>query len=142
MTEQRSRNRRRRWWGRRGLNCVVTMAAILPAFGVAAPALAQSPSLPAPSQVERGENAVDLTMEQRHIVKEIILKEMKIEPQPHAGNVPVQVGSTVPPGIPLQPMPVEVSAKIPQLKAHAFLVKDDKVIVVDPKSNKVAALIE
>jgi len=48
----------------------------------------------------------------------------------------------VPSGIPLQPMPVEVSAKVPQLKSHSFLVKDDKVVVVDPKDNKVAALIE
>jgi hypothetical protein len=35
-----------------------------------------------------------------------------------------------------------VTAKIPQLKTHSFLVKDTKVIVVDPKNNKVAALIE
>ena len=59
-----------------------------------------------------------------------------------AAKVPTEVGETVPAGIPLQPMPVEVSAKVPQLKAHSFLVKDDKVIIVDPKDNKVAALIE
>ena len=56
--------------------------------------------------------------------------------------MPTEVGQTVPAGIPLQPMPVEVSAKVPQLKAHSFLVKNDKVIVIDPKDNKVAALIE
>jgi flavorubredoxin len=39
-------------------------------------------------------------------------------------------------------MPVEVSAKIPQIKSHSFLVKDDKVVIIDPKDNKVAALIE
>jgi hypothetical protein len=88
-------------------------------------------------------DTVNLTMEQRHIIKEIILKDLKItEPTDQAAKVPTQVGETVPAGIPLQPVPVEVAAKIPQLKGHSFLVKNDKVIVIDPKDNKVAALIE
>ena len=79
-------------------------------------------------------------MEQRHIIKEIILKDLKTAPQ--ATNAPLSVGATVPSGIPLQPIPVEVSAKIPQLKTHSFLVKDDKIIIVDPKDNKVAEVIK
>jgi hypothetical protein len=39
-------------------------------------------------------------------------------------------------------MPVEVTAKIPQLKTHSFLVQNEKVIVVDPRNNKDAALNE
>jgi hypothetical protein len=39
-------------------------------------------------------------------------------------------------------MPVEVSAKVPQVKSHSFIVKDDKVVIVDPKDNKIAALVE
>jgi len=98
---------------------------------------------PSSAPVMKPADTVNLTMEQRHIIKEIILKDLKItEPADQAAKVPTEVGQAVPAGIPLQPMPVEVSAKIPQLKAHSFLVKDDKVIVVDPKDNKVAALIE
>jgi hypothetical protein len=93
-----------------------------------------------PNQVEKGVDTVNLTMEQRHIIKEIILKDLKTAPQ--AVNAPMSVGATVPQGIPLQPIPVEVSAKIPQLKTHSFLVKNDTVIIVDPKDNKVAALVE
>jgi len=92
------------------------------------------------NQVEKTPESVNLTMEQRHVIKEIILKDLKTTSQ--SGNVPTKVGATVPSGIPLQPIPVEVSAKIPQLKTHSFLVKDDKVIIVDPKDNKVAALVE
>src|SRR3954469_17268587 len=88
-------------------------------------------------------DTVNLTMEQRHVIKEIIIKDMKItEPADQAAKVPTEVGQAVPAGIPLQPMPVEVAAKVPQLKAHSFLVKNDKVIIVDPKDNKIAALIE
>ena len=101
--------------------------------------------VPSTAPVVKPADTVNLTMEQRHIIKEIIIKDMKItEPQDHeaAAKLPTQVGETVPSGIPLQPMPVEVSAKIPQLKAHSFLVKNDKVIIIDPKDNKVAALVE
>jgi hypothetical protein len=109
-------------------------AAALPA------AAAHGQSRPA---VIKPHETVHLTMEQKHIVKEIIIKDFKVTPpEDHAAQVPTTLGDTVPSGIPLQPMPVEVSAKVPQLKAHSFLVKDDKVVVVDPKNNKVAALIE
>ena len=99
--------------------------------------------VPSTAPAVKPHDTVSLTMEQRHIVKEIILKEMKTaEPQDQAAKVPTQVGETVPSGIPLQPIPVEVSAKIPQLKTHSFLVKSDKIVIIDPKDNKVAALVE
>ena len=108
------------------------------------PVEAQVPaSTPSTAPVIKATDTVNLTMEQRHIIKEIIIKDMKItEPPDQAAKVPTEVGQAVPAGIPLQPMPVEVAAKVPQLKAHSFLVKNDKVIIIDPKDNKVAALIE
>ena len=110
------------------------MAAVLT---LALPVEAQ---VPATAPVVKPAETVNLTMEQRHIIKEIIVKDMKIAaPQDQAAKVPTEVGETVPRGIPLQPMPVEVSAKVPQIKSHSFLVKDDKVLIVDPKDNKVAA---
>ena len=119
----------------------MTLFALLAAAAVALPAAtARTQSRPA---VIKPRETVNLTMEQKHIVKEIILKDLKVTPpEDHAAQVPTTVGDVVPSGIPLQPMPVEVSAKVPQLKSHSFLVKDDKVVVVDPKDNKVAALIE
>ena len=116
---------------------VGVMAAVLT---LALPVEAQ---VPATAPVVKPAETVNLTMEQRHIIKEIIIKDLKItEPADQAAKVPTEVGQAVPAGIPLQPMPVEVAAKVPQLKAHSFLVKNDKVIIVDPKDNKIAALIE
>ena len=121
------------------------------ALFVAATTLVLTLALPVEAQVPAPSTApaikpaetVNLTMEQRHIIKEIILKDMKItEPADQAAKVPTEVGQAVPSGIPLQPMPVEVAAKVPQLKSHSFVVKNDKVVIVDPKDNKVAALIE
>ena len=111
-------------------------AAALAAVALAAvPAAAQAPQSPLPPQEK-----VDLTMEQRHIIKEIILKDLKIAPQ--TAEVPTQVGQAVPSGVPLQPIPVEVSVKIPQIKAHSFIVKNEVVLIIDPKDNKIAAKVE
>ena len=99
--------------------------------------------VPSTAPVVKPADTVNLTMEQRHVIKEIIIKDMKItEPQDQAAKVPTQVGDTVPSGIPLQPMPVEVSAKVPQVRTHSFFVEDDKVIIVDPKDNKIAIVVE
>jgi hypothetical protein len=86
------------------------------------------------------QDKIDLTMEQRHVIKEIILKDLKVAPQ--TASVPTQVGQAVPAGVPLQPIPVEVSVKVPQIKTHSFIVKDNTVLIVDPKDNKIAARVD
>jgi hypothetical protein len=108
------------------------------------PVIAQVPSTsPSSPSSQQTAESVNLTMEQRHVIKEIIVKDMKIAPPAdQASKVPTHVGEVVPSGIPLQPMPVEVTAKVPQLKSHSFLVRDEKVVIIDPKDNRVAALIE
>ena len=106
-------------------------------------ALPVEAQVPSSAPAVTPQETVKLTMEQKHIIKEIIIKDMKTEqPQDQAAKVPTKVGETVPAGIPLQPIPVEVSAKIPQIKTHSFIVKDDKVVIIDSKDNKVAALVE
>jgi len=120
---------------------------------VAAAAAMLTLSLPVEAQIpstsgtapSHSAETVNLTMEQRHIIKEIVLKDMKIEPpeqESQVAKVPMKVGDVVPSGIPLKPMPVEVGAKVPQVKSHSIVVKDDKVLIVDPKDNRVAALIQ
>jgi hypothetical protein len=105
-------------------------------------ALPVDAQVPSTAPVMKPTEQVNLTMEQKHIIKEIIIKDLKATAPDQATKVPTKVGDTVPTGIPLQPIPVEVSAKVPQLKSHSFLVKDDKVVIIDPKDNKVAALVE
>ena len=121
----------------------VTAAAAMLTLSLPVEAQIPSTSGSAPVSQQTAET-VNLTMEQRHIIKELIVKDMKIAPPQDqaAAKVPSAVGDVVPSGIPLQPMPVEVSAKVPQVKSHSFLVKDDKVLIIDPKDNKIAAMIE
>ena len=116
-----------------------TAAILMLALPVEAQIPAQAPAAP----VVKPADTVSLTMEQRHIIKEIIVKDMKVDPpQDQVAKVPMTVGEVVPSGIPLKPMPVEVASKVPQVKTHSFLVKDDKVLIIDPKDNRIAALIQ
>ena len=112
---------------------------------VSVPGAAQIPeSVPSPgSQSQQTAETVNLTMEDRHIIKEIILKDMKISlSQDQIEKIPTNIGDVVPGSIPLPPMPVEASTKVPQIKSHSFLIKDGKIVIVDPKDKTVAALVE
>jgi hypothetical protein len=98
---------------------------------------AQVPSnAPSPRPTQR----INLTVEQRHVIKEIIIKDLKIK-EAAQPNAPGAVGETVPAGVVLHPIPVEVSAKVPQVRTHSFFVKDNHVIVVDPKDNRIAEVV-
>lgn len=101
-------------------------------------AVAQVPSnAPTPRPTQR----INLTVEQRHVIKEIILNDLKFK-EAAQSNAPGAIGETVPSGVVLHPIPVEVSAKVPQVRTHSFFVKDDHVFVVDPKDNKVADVVK
>jgi len=83
---------------------------------------------------------INITAEQRHIIKEIVLKAPNVEKAP--ADVDVTVGSTVPSTVTVQPFPTDVSTKVPQVNAHTFFVQGDKVIIVNPVDNKIAEVVD
>jgi hypothetical protein len=82
---------------------------------------------------------LNITLEQHHIIKEII---KGITVPPAAPNVDMTVGAVAPREAHVQPMPAEVAAKVPQVKSHLFFVKEGKVAIVDPKDNRIAEVID
>jgi hypothetical protein len=108
---------------------------ILGAFGMPASALSQtSPQGPVAIAPK-----LNLTLEQRHVIREII-KDMKTEPAP--AEVKPAVGDTIPADIKVQAMPDQVAKKVPQIKTHEFFVADGQIFIVDPKDNRVAEVIK
>ena len=106
------------------------------ALWLASPAVqAQTP----PQQEVAPTPSIKLTLEQRHVIRELI-KDLKVEPSKTATRP--AVGDALPKDVALQPMPPDVGRKVPQVKAHRFLVTVDEIVIVDPKDNKVAELIE
>jgi hypothetical protein len=108
---------------------------------LAGAALAQQRQTPggAPPPASVPQSKVNLTLEQRYTIKEII-KDAKVDPAP--ANTPMSVGATVPANVQLTPMPTAVVEKVPQIKSHLFFVKDGKIMIVDPKDRAVVEAIE
>ena len=96
------------------------------------PVRGQTPTVPAQPKI-------NITLEQRHVIKEII-KDLNVSPAQQ--NIDTTVGATVPATINLTPVPGLVSEKVPQIKSHSFFLKDGKVVIVDPKENKIVDAID
>ena len=94
---------------------------------------------PAPQELVTTSRKLNLTLEQRHVIKEII-KDMKTE-SPRAEFAPA-VGDPIPATVKLQPMPADIAQKVPQVKTHTFFVIDEQIVIVDPKDNKAAEVIK
>lgn len=99
--------------------------------------LAQAPGEP----VVSSSRTVKLTEEDRHTLREIILRDMKVEKAPD--NIKVAIGEAVPAGVHQQPIPADVTRKVPQIKNNTFFVKsDDEIVIVEPKDNTVADIVK
>jgi hypothetical protein len=98
--------------------------------------LAQAPGEPPVSS----SRTVKLNEEDRHTLREIILRDMKVEKAPD--NIKVSIGEAVPPGVHQQPIPADVSRKVPQIKNNTFFVKGDEIVIVEPKDNTVADIVK
>jgi hypothetical protein len=116
---------------------MVALSAALP--GMNAPVRGQTPAAPALAPAVPVQPKINLTLEQRHVIKEII-KDLNISPAPP--NVETTLGATVPATINLNPMPPVVAEKVPQVKSHLFFVEGGKVVIVDPKENKIVDAID
>ena len=98
--------------------------------------LAQLPGDP-PVSTKR---SVNLNEEDRHTIREIVLKDKKVQKTPE--NTKVAIGETVPQGVHLQPVPDDVTRKVPQLKNNTFFVMGEEVVIVEPKDNTVAEIVK
>src|SRR5262245_21138887 len=116
------------------LGSAASMAQLGPGHAIM---LAQAPGEPPVSS----SRTVKLTEEDRHTLREIILRDMKVEKAPE--NTKVSIGEPVPPGVHQQPIPADVTRKVPQIKNNTFFVKsDDEIVIVEPKDNTVADIVK
>ena len=116
--------------------CVTAMAA-LALFAPFSTAKAQTDTEPAIAAAPR---TVNLTAEQRFIIKEIVYKDLKVpKAQPGA---PESIGDTVPPDIQLHDMTAELARKVPVAKSHKFYVTAHAIVLVSPSDRMVADVIK
>jgi hypothetical protein len=118
---------------------MASLAAALALPSLNVPARSQAPAAPAQAPAVPAQPKINLSLEQRHTIKELI-KDLKVSPAP--ANVETTVGATVPATINLSPMPQVVAEKVPQVKSHLFFIEGTKVVIVDPKENKIVDAID
>jgi hypothetical protein len=116
--------------------CVATLAS-LTLFAPLSAAKAQSNDEPAVAPAPR---TINLTVEQRFIIKEIVYKDLKV-PKAQAG-APETVGDQVPADVQLHDMTAELARKVPSAKSHKFYVTADAIVLVSPSDRRVADVIK
>jgi len=109
----------------------------LPAVVPIPESVAQAPT-PAPAPEVRT-SKINLTVEQRHVIKEIV-KDLPVAKAP--ADASITTGSAAPADAVLRSFPVEITEKVPQIKSHKFFVKGDQIVVVSPDGNNVVEIIE
>jgi hypothetical protein len=95
--------------------------------------------LPASETVAQTTPTASLTVEQRHVIKEV-LKETNIPSA--SSDAPMTAGAKVPQDVSLNPMPRLIAQKVPQVKSHYFFVVGERVALVDPKDRTITEIIE
>jgi hypothetical protein len=81
---------------------------------------------------------VNFTLEQTHTIKELV-KETSVPRLPAADY---KIGDVAPSNVALQTFPSLVAEKVPGTQSHKFFMSGDKIVVVDPKDNKIAEIIQ
>jgi hypothetical protein len=90
--------------------------------------------------IEPAPRTINLTAEQRFIIKEIVLKDLNV-PKAQAG-APETIGDPVPASVVLHDMTPELAEKVPQAKSHKFYVTDNAIVLVSASDRKVADVIK
>ena len=121
---------------------IVALATVLWLVGTTAYSqapLQEAPPQQAPPLREPATPKLNLSLEQRYTIREII-KDKKSEGT--AVDARAAVGDPVPQGVTTQPMPSDVAQKVPQVKAHRYFLTAQDIVIVDPKDNRVAEVIK
>jgi len=120
-------------------NLFIAIVAIAAAAVLIPPATNTWAQAPIERQTPPQTSPVNLTLEQRHVIKELI-KDSKIANAP--ADIHLAVGAKVPESVKAQPMPQEIGAKVSQVKSHLVFLQGMQVVIVDPKDKTVVDVID
>ena len=87
---------------------------------------------------ERGAPELAISDEQREHIFEIV---MRISDAPVATGPTPEITDALPEHVPMQDLPAGVSQDIPPVQGHKFVKFDDRILIVDPSSRLVVAMI-
>jgi hypothetical protein len=85
-----------------------------------------------------GQAGLPLSDEQRGHIFDVV---MRIPDMPVADAPAPEIADALPGGVPLQDLPAGVTRDIPLVQGHKFVKFDDRILVVEPASRLVVAMI-
>jgi hypothetical protein len=88
-----------------------------------------------------GRAAVNLSTEQRTRIQTVIKEKSHVRPATNI-NFSVSVGARVPRSVHLYPLPVEVVDVYPSWRGYQFILVGDEIVVIDPNTFEIVAVIE
>jgi hypothetical protein len=100
-----------------------------------------TPSLPQGEPNETAQSEINLTMDERHILKEYLFKS-SIELKHSVRGIELKRGSVVPHHVKLRAFPDAVANKVSQVKAHKFLLTENAIVIVRPENRMVVEIIQ
>jgi len=118
---------------------ILSITAIAALFLLAPLSPVEGQSDPEPA-IAPAPRTVNLTTEQRFIIKEIVYKDLKV-PKARPG-APETIGDAVPPDVQLHDMTAELAKSVPAAKSHKFYVTADAIVLVSPSDRRVADVIK
>jgi hypothetical protein len=90
------------------------------------------------SVTERGKPELVINDEQRgHIFDGV----MRISDAPVAGGPTPEIADALPEQVPMQDLPADVTQDIPLVQGHKFVKFDDRILIVNPSSRVIVAMI-
>jgi hypothetical protein len=98
-------------------------------------------SLPQGAPNETAQSEINLTMDDRHILKEYLFKS-SIELKHTVTGIEWERGSVVPHHVELRAFPDEVAKRVSQVKAHKFLLTENAIVIIRPENRMVVEIIQ
>lgn len=89
---------------------------------------------------QAGAGAKQLTSEQRTTIRTSITKQ-NVQPVTNV-NFSISVGTRVPRGVAIHPLPVEVVNIYPSWRGYEFILVSDQIVVVNPRTLEIVAVLE
>jgi hypothetical protein len=100
-----------------------------------------TPSSPQGEPNEAAQSEINLTMDERHILKEYLFKS-SIELKHSVRGIELERGGVVPRHVELRAFPDEVAKKVSQVEAHRFLLTENAIVIVRPENRMVVEIIQ
>jgi len=114
----------------------------VPGNGTPSTAPAQQ-QVPAQKNMGAGSTqTLNLTQEEQHTVLQNVDKTASASGNSTMGLGALTEGGTVPSGMKTQKFSDTVTTKIPKLKGYSYFTAENKVAIVEPAGNKIAAVLD